>query len=148
MGFELFKKDTSKEVDNTALFSSQISDISRRLMLIESRVKTISDKQDELGRTLFERTNSLEKQIAAMGEQLKSDRLKVNLLEQKQSYLEKYLHILVPKTDMMVLRAKVNLLNPLYLMSKEEVAIAIDEKIAEFKKKQEGSKEKMQRDTE
>ncbi|PKM91931.1 MAG: hypothetical protein CVU81_03235 [Euryarchaeota archaeon HGW-Euryarchaeota-1] len=83
-----------------------------------------------------------------MGEQLKSDRLKVNLLEQKQSYLEKYLHILVPKTDMMVLRAKVNLLNPLYLMSKEEVAIAIDEKIAEFKKKQEGSKEKMQRDTE
>jgi len=135
MAFELFKKEVKQEDSNITLFSNQISDISRRLMLVESRIKAISDKQNEISKTLFERTNSLEKQLAAITEQIKSNRLKADILEQKQSYLEKYLHILAPKVDLMVLRAKVNLLNPLYLMSKEEVKTMIDEKFAESAQK-------------
>lgn len=134
MGFDLFKKEEKKEDENIALFSRQISDVSRRLMLLESRIKAISDKQNELSKTIFEQTNSLEKQLAVLTEQAKLNRSKTNILEQKQNYLEKYLHILAPKTDMMVLRAKINLLNPMYLISKEEIKMMINEKIANQEK--------------
>lgn len=127
----LFKKEVKQE-DNTDLFSSQISGISRRLMLVESRIKTISNEQNEISKTIFERTNALEKQLDALTEQIKTQKIKIELLQQKQKYLEKYLQILAPKTDMMVLKEKIDLLNPLYLMSKPEVEALIDKKLSKY----------------
>ena len=112
-----------------AFLSQKLSEISRRVRLLEEKTNSISDKLIITDNTLLKNTKAFREDITEINISVKDINKDIEILKENIRRIIKQLNMYVLKRDFNVLSKYIDIINPVKMLTKEDVVKIVREEL-------------------
>ncbi|MDD5418036.1 MAG: hypothetical protein PHW96_04100 [Candidatus Nanoarchaeia archaeon] len=116
-----------------AFISQKLSEVSRRVRILEEKTNSISDKISITDSTLLKNTQAFREDITEINISIKELTKELETLKETSRRVIKQMDMFVLKRDFSVLEKYIDIINPTKMMSKEDIVKIVRDELRGIK---------------